>query len=93
MPLFGAKKKQVVVAEEHTGATDRKLYDYIDVNAYEREREGQQELVPAYQQRRQVNDAARKPHWYSLKRKKDESPSFLESGGDAAEQHAELLEK
>lgn len=93
MPLFGAKKKQVVVAEEHTGATDRKLYDYIDVNAYEREREGQQEHVPAYQQRRQVNDAARKPHWYSLHRKKEPEPTFLEKAGDAAGEQAEIMEK
>lgn len=89
MPLFGNKKKQVVTAEEHL---DRKVYDYIDVNAYEREREGEPEHVGAYQQRRQVNEGAKKPHWYSLKRKR-EDPSFLEASGEAADQQADLLEK
>ncbi len=97
MPLFGPKKKKVLVAEEHTGPMERKVYDYIDtdvhVSAHEREVEGREVPVRDYTQRREVREPERKPSFLGLRRKKDRPRSFMEKGGDAASDHADMLEK
>ena len=95
MGLFSPRRKKVLVAEEHTGAMDRKVYDYrnLEVSGYERERDGQDEQVRPYTQQRKVRAAEEKPHWYSLKRKKEPEPTFLEKAGDAAGEQADIMEK
>ena len=97
MGLFSPKKKKVLVAEEHTGPMDRKVFDYRDmdvrVSEHEREVDGQDVQVREYNQRRRVRASEEKPHWYSLKRKKEPEPTFLEKAGEAAGQQADIMEK
>ena len=94
MGLFKPSKKRVLVAEEHSGPMDRKVYDYrnLSVTGYEREREGQDEQVRPYTQTRKVRAPEAKPHWYSLRRKREPEPTFLEKAGDAAGEQADFME-
>lgn len=96
MGLFSPKRKKVLVAEEHTGPMDRRVYDYRDmdvhVSEHEREVDGQEVPVRDYSQRRRVRTEG-KAHWYSLKRKKEPEPTFLEKAGDAAGEQADFMEK
>lgn len=97
MPLFSPKKKKVLVAEEHTGPMDRKVYDYRDmdvrISGHERDIDGRDVPVREYNQTRRVRAQEEKPHWYSLRRKKEAEPTFLEKAGDAAGQQADIMEK
>lgn len=94
MPLFGPKKRKVLVAEEHTGPMDRKVYDYrdMDVHVSGHERDEGEVQVRDYDQTRRVRAKEDKPHWYSLHRKK-ESPTFMEKAGEAAGEQADFMEK
>ncbi len=97
MTLFGPKKRKVLVAEEHTGPMDRKVYDYRDmdvrVSGHERDVDGRDVQVREYNQTRRVRAQEEKPHWYSLKRKREPEPTFLEKAGDAAGEQADIMEK